>query len=95
VSKLLMFDFRCQDCGNTFDDLVKSNIFEAPCPECSGNGTRLISTPRFDPRMGLDPEGNPTAGEKWAKIRRQRAKQEKAHFEKHGTDMTPGADISG
>jgi putative FmdB family regulatory protein len=96
MSKFILFDFRCLSCNNVFDDMVKPNVYEAPCPECgSSNVTRLMSAPRLDPRMGLDPEGNPTMGDKWAKIRKDRARQEKAHYEKHGTDMTPGADTSG
>ncbi len=95
MSKLIFYDFRCTSCEHKFDDLVKSDVFSIPCPKCSGEAKRLISTPRFDPRMGLDPEGNPTMGDRWAKIRKQRARQEKAHYQEHGTDMTPGADISG
>jgi hypothetical protein len=45
--------------------------------------------------MGLDPEGNPTMADKWAKIRKQRAQIEKKHYKEHGTDMTPGADVAG
>ena len=66
-----------------------------PCPECGSPSNRLISAPRLDPRMGLDPEGNPTMADKWAKVREQRAKIEKKHYKEHGTDMTPGADTSG
>ena len=95
MSKLILFDFRCKLCGYRFEDLVKSDTFSLPCPECGGDGTRLISAPRLDPRMGLDPEGNPTMGDKWAKTREQRARIEKKHYKEHGTDMTPGADTSG
>ncbi len=45
--------------------------------------------------MGLDPEGNPSMGDKWAKIRKDRAQIEKKHWEEHGTNMTPGADVAG
>lgn len=95
MSKLLMFDFRCTSCEHKFDDLVKSDIHSIPCVKCGSEAKRLIATPRFDPRMGLDPEGNPSAGAKWAKIRKDRAKQEREHFKEHGTDMTPGADTAG
>jgi hypothetical protein len=45
--------------------------------------------------MGLDPDGFPTAGDKWANLREKRARIEKKHYEEHGTDMTPGADTAG
>lgn len=93
--KLILYDFRCKTCDHKFDDMVKSDVFQLPCPECGSEAKRLISTPRLDPRMGLDPEGNPTMGDKWAKVREQRAKIEKKHYEEHGTNMTPGADTHG
>lgn len=95
MSKYMLFDFRCTGCSHKWDDMVKPNVWSAPCPKCGAEGKRLISTPRLDPRMGLDAVGNPTMGDKWAKIRKQRAKIESAHYKEHGTDMTPGADTSG
>ena len=95
MSKFILFDFRCTECLVKFEEMVKSSVKELPCPQCGARSTRLISTPRLDPRMGLDPVGNPTMGDKWARTREQRAKIEKAHYKEHGTDMTPGADTSG
>ena len=95
MAKLILYDFRCQHCEHRFDDLVHSNVYETPCPKCNHNATRLISTPRLDPRMGLDPVGNPTMGARWARIRKQRAQIEKKHYKEHGSNMTPGSDISG
>lgn len=95
MAKYMFFDFRCVDCEQKFDDLVKPDVQQAPCPNCSGIGKRLVSAPRLDPKMGLDPEGNPTMGDRWAKIRKQRALIEKKHYKEHGTNMTPGADTAG
>lgn len=95
MSKLILYDFRCTKCAHKFDGLVNSDVMSLPCPECTADSNRLISTPRFDPRMGLDPEGNPTMADKWAKTRNQRARIERQHYKEHGTDMTPGADTSG
>lgn len=93
--KLILFDFRCQQCSSVFDDLVKPDVFEAPCPECGGNGTRLVSKPRIDPRMGLDPDGFPTMGDKWAQVRAQRKKVEERREREHGPDSwgASGADV--
>jgi hypothetical protein len=95
MGKLIIYDFRCEN-GHKFDGMVCSNVFEYTCPECGLQGKRLISTPRFDwQRMGLDKCGLPTMAAKWEKVHSGRQKVEKAHFEKHGTAMTPGADIAG
>jgi putative FmdB family regulatory protein len=95
MSKLILYDFECPQCGAITEDMVKSDVRQTPCPECGSAANRLISTPRFDPRMGLDPEGNPTMAARWAKVRKDRAKLEARHHKEHGTDMTPGADTSG
>lgn len=95
MAKLILYDFRCTRCKAKFDTMVKSDVHETPCVECGALSKRLVSTPRFDPRMGLDPEGNPTMGDRWAKIRKDRAKAEKKHYKEHGTNMTPGADTVG
>ena len=95
MAKFILFGFRCTDCSAQFDDMVKPDVHEATCPECGAVGKRLVSAPRLDPKMGLDPEGNPTMGDRWAKIRKQRAQIEKKHYKEHGTNMTPGADTAG
>lgn len=95
MSKFTLYDFRCTSCNTVFEDMVKPSEYSAPCPDCGEAGKRLISAPRLDPRMGLDPVGNPTMGDKWAKVREQRARIEKAHYKEHGTNRTPGADTAG
>ena len=95
MAKLILYDFRCTNCSAQFDDLVNSSVYESDCPECGAKGKRLVSTPRLDPKMGVDAEGNPTMADKWAKIRTKQAQIEKKHYEEHGTNMTPGADTAG
>ncbi len=95
MAKLLLFDFRCTECNTKFESMVKSDVLLTPCVECGADSKRLISGTRMDPRMGLDPESNPTMGDRWAKIRKERAQIEKKHYKEHGTNMTPGADTAG
>jgi len=92
--KFLLFDFRCQQCTSVFDDMVKPDVYEAPCPKCGGTGTRLISAPRIDPRMGVDPSF-PTMGDKWARVREQRKIYEERREREHGPDSwgSAGADV--
>ncbi|MFH1686914.1 MAG: FmdB family zinc ribbon protein [bacterium] len=39
-----MIEFKCQDCGQVYEDLVFSSDEQVPCPICkSTNAHRLIS----------------------------------------------------
>lgn len=93
--KLILYDFRCTSCTSVFDDMVKSDVFEAICPECGETGTRLVSRPRLDPRLGVDADGFPTMGDKWARTRVQRKKVEERREREHGPDSwgSAGADV--
>lgn len=95
MSKLLAFDFRCQQCTAVFDDMVKPDVYEAPCPSCGATGVRLVSMPRIDPRLGTDPDGFPTMADKWAKTHEQRKRVEERREREHGPDSwgSAGADV--
>jgi putative FmdB family regulatory protein len=92
VSKSILYDWRCQKCKHKFERMARSDVRQTDCPHCDGTANRLISTPRLDPRMGLDPDF-PGAYDKWAKTRRQRATIEREHYKEHGDDLSPGADV--
>jgi putative FmdB family regulatory protein len=72
-----LYDYECLEaaCGHTFEELAKYED-AVPCPLCEGPTRRLVGAPTIDPRLGLDPASFPTMGDKWARIRRQRAKIE-------------------
>ena len=91
MSKLILYDWKCQH-GHKFEQMAKMYVRETDCPHCGASAKRLISTPRLDPRMGLDPDF-PGAYDKWAKTRRQRATIEREHYKEHGDDLSPGADV--
>lgn len=71
----ILFDFSCDDCAHVFEELIYTDNPESVnCPWCgSGSTRRLLSAPRIDPRLGLDPDGFPTMGDKWAKKHRLKA----------------------
>lgn len=75
---LILFDYKCRDCDDVFEELVnRDNPGKVKCPNCKTSNTdRQLCAPRLDPKLGLDAEGFPTMGDKWARIRRQRAKIE-------------------
>jgi len=80
----MLFDFRCPGCG-VFEGFVKPDVRETPCPNCSTASTRLISAPRLDPKMGLDPD-NPTAYDRWERVNKQKVAQDRAFYKEHGSD---------
>jgi putative FmdB family regulatory protein len=41
---MLLYDFRCDDCGRVFEELVESRDDEVRCPACaSASATRQLS----------------------------------------------------
>jgi putative FmdB family regulatory protein len=73
-----LYEFKCvhPECEHNFDEYVAyEDIPSVKCPECGSPTHRLITAPRIDPRLGLDPSF-PTMQDKWARVRRQRAKIE-------------------
>ena len=90
MSKLILFDFECAEHG-LFEDLVKPDIFQAPCPVCSRNAPRQISAPRIDHyHMAMSASASPESIAKFDRMHRERkAKEDRAEAE-HG-DYGPAA----
>jgi putative FmdB family regulatory protein len=84
MSKLILYDFKCTSCDHRYEALVTSSTLVGKCPECDSDSTRLISCPHLDPKMGLDPD-NATSWDRWARVREQKAKQDKKRREEHGS----------
>jgi putative FmdB family regulatory protein len=38
-----IYEFRCEKCKYTFEDLVRSSTESVPCPKCEGKVKRLLS----------------------------------------------------
>lgn len=74
-----MWDFQCRKCNEVFEEYADPEQDEVPCPVCgTANPIRLIGATRMDPRLGVDAASFPTLGDKWARIRRQRAQIERS-----------------
>jgi putative FmdB family regulatory protein len=82
---LLLSDYECKGCGHEFEELAdRDNPNSVKCPLCGQfNPTRLITGTRIDPRLGLDPTGFPTMGDKWARTHRQAAQIERKRNRAH------------
>jgi putative FmdB family regulatory protein len=90
MSKLLLFEFRCTQCSTKHDELVHSDVFSAECPRCGGESMRIVSTPRIDPRLGVDPDFC-TMSDKWARKHENTRKLQEQKEREHGPDAW-GAD---
>ena len=66
-------DFDCDKCG-TFEDLAKPGE-TVNCPVCGKASKRVYTTPpSLDYlHMGVDACGNPTSGDKWARMHETQA----------------------
>ena len=62
------YDYRCRQCDVKFEELtpVSQCTEDRPCPDCGGDGARIISPVHFDGKMGLDPDFS-TFSDRWAK----------------------------
>ena len=82
--KLILYDWRCNtaSCNTKYEALAPSEQRTGICPECGGQSKRLISTPRIA-LDGCDP-AFPSAYDKWAKTREQKAKKDREEKAKDG-----------
>jgi putative FmdB family regulatory protein len=94
MSKYMVFEFYCDNCENMFDGFVKPDKHQLACPECKGMAHRVISSPRLDPKMGVDPAFS-TMADRWDKTHRQGRKVDEKRAEEHGPDSwgADGADV--
>jgi len=77
MAKLIMIDFLCPRCNEMFERLTESDKQTEDCPDCGAVAKRVISPVHFDTlHMGIDGT-MPTFTDKWERMRRDKAKQER------------------
>jgi putative FmdB family regulatory protein len=85
VSKLILFQFACTKCGNSFEDLAKPGDYWCKCPECGANAKREITPVRIDNTAFATQEGaTPTSIDRWDRMHQQRKKIEEKRMRDHG-----------
>ena len=68
-------EYRCEN-GHIMEKFTNKTEPRIICPICKEFSNLRISAPHIDMRrMGIDPHGNPTACEKWARMQTQKAKR--------------------
>lgn len=94
MSKLILFDFRCKNCKHEFEELVKSDIWQAQCPKCSGTANRIISLVRIDKTaMALQDGATETSIRHFERLhQQQKAKEERSKREHGDYGKAPGSD---
>jgi putative FmdB family regulatory protein len=85
MSKLLLFDFRCTNCGEKFEEYVRPDVKAKPCPKCASEGKRIISGTRLDIRMGIDPDFS-TMGDKWERSYMSGVREAQKRQQEHGDE---------
>lgn len=69
-----MYDHRCESCGEKSEHYIAEEEKTTVCPHCGGVAHRIVSAAHFDYlHMGVDKDGLPTAGVKWARMHREAA----------------------
>lgn len=77
MSKFILFEFACNECGHEFDELVKPEIYSAPCPKCGKKAERQLSAGHLDWKLGVQSSSFPTLASKWARMQEQKARVDK------------------
>ncbi len=74
---MLIYDFKCQDCGELTEGWASSADTDATikCEHCGGTARRIISPIRF--KLDGCSGDFPTAYDQWEKKREQKMKQER------------------
>jgi putative FmdB family regulatory protein len=70
-----LYNYECDSCNRRFDAQRKiADRATCNCPSCDdGIGFLKIQPVNFAYlKMGLDPQGNPTAADKWARMHEQK-----------------------
>ena len=72
MSKYFVYDYKCIECEHVFEVWMKPVQDEHPmesCEKCGGVAHHILSPVRIDYlNMGVDAVGNPTSGDKWARM---------------------------
>ena len=92
---MIIFDFKCPECNHVFEELVKSDTTQAPCPVCKATAHKALLTPPRIDRLGMGAQRNasPESIDYFERVHKQQTRIEEAHERNHGDyGPAPGAD---
>ena len=72
-----MYEYHCPECNSITEYLEEEANRNEPhlCSNCEGLANYMVSAAHLDYlHMGVDAIGNPTAGDKWARMHEQAGK---------------------
>lgn len=92
---MILYDFKCPECAQVFEELVKAGTTEAPCPDCEATAHKvMLKPPRIDRLgMGAQASASPESIDYFERVHKQQARIEEACEREHGDyGPRPGAD---
>lgn len=69
-------DYGCDTCDYKEELFLDNDVITTPCPSCGGVAKKIRSVPNFM-LPGNDPQGFPTAADKWVKKREEKMAEER------------------
>ncbi len=85
MSKYITYEWRCKTCDHKFDAMTKPDVRVHECPKCGEESKRLISCPRIDPKLGLDPAFG-TMADKWERTYMSGVREAERRRDEHGDE---------
>jgi putative FmdB family regulatory protein len=86
-----IFDFKCDNCGTTTEELVKASVRTITCISCGDTAIKQLSVPRVNwLAMGAQRDASPEAIIKFDRMHRQQKAKEEKSYADHG-DYGPSA----
>jgi len=93
MAKLILHRFRCTDCSETADELVKPDVKHIVCPGCGSPARRIITPVRLDYQGLAMHDGMETAIGHFDRVHREQREIERRRMQEHGDyGPAPGAD---
>lgn len=94
MSKLILWDFACTECGYIFEELAKPDMYWSKCPKDGANARREINPVRINHQaMAGSASASPETLRHFDRVHQQRKAIEEKRFRDHGDYGKPaGAD---
>lgn len=94
MSKLILFQFACTECGLSFEELTKPVDYWSKCTQCGANAQREIMPVRiYHTAMAASESASPETLRHFDRVHNQRKAIEEKRFRDHGDYGKPaGAD---
>ena len=81
-----IYDFKCNECDNVTEHIVRMSVESLPCPDCGADTVRLIGCPNLSiSNLAAGASATVDSIDKWDKMRKQKMAIEQKNQDNHGT----------